>query len=303
MSDLYGHQGVGEPEVDFWQQYWATGFRAPGVTLPSIDGYPSLTIPLLIVDGLSRCKPGTFGTQGIELRPDYVGVNGDRGPGTPVPTSANRYNRKAKIMKKHICLALFLAVTLHEGLAQNAPIKIVPNKISTTERVPKYLLYRYFLGWANSLDEKATAAGVTDSRKFAEPFSRQTDMADAKVDILRRESKLMMNELRAQDVKASVVIRTYRVKAMLAAKLGQPLPPIPEELGRLQQVRTAMLIQRFVRMREQLGPEASSRLERYLTDEFAPHISDKVLEKPELHRPFRSEAGSSSLSESAAAPK
>jgi hypothetical protein len=81
MDDLYSQQAP-KPEVDYWQQYWATGFNAPGLLLPNIPGLPSATIPLMIKDMKSGCKTGFFGTQGIELRSDYVGVNGDHGPGT-----------------------------------------------------------------------------------------------------------------------------------------------------------------------------------------------------------------------------
>jgi len=84
MRDYYG-QLVAQPEVDYWQQYWATGFNVPpqGFSLPAIPGYSGLTVPLMIKDKLSKCSSGFFGTQGVELRSDYVGINGDKGPRTP----------------------------------------------------------------------------------------------------------------------------------------------------------------------------------------------------------------------------
>jgi hypothetical protein len=86
MKDFYQNQLIfgGNPEVDYWQQYYVTGFNAPGFSLP---GVPTLgpiqnAIPLMILSPNPNL-PGActfFGTQGIALRADYVGVNGDHGP-------------------------------------------------------------------------------------------------------------------------------------------------------------------------------------------------------------------------------
>ena len=92
MLYAYGQQ-VAQPEVDFWQQYWATGFNAstiPGLpTLPSYTGatLPGIgpSIPLMIKDYRSATKKGFFGTQGVALRSDYVGINGDTGPSEVCP--------------------------------------------------------------------------------------------------------------------------------------------------------------------------------------------------------------------------
>jgi hypothetical protein len=86
MTDLYQNRAVfgGYPEVDFLHQYYATGFKAPELTLPGVPtlGPVQNAIPLMILSPnpniLGACR--YFGTLGVALRADYVGINGDRGP-------------------------------------------------------------------------------------------------------------------------------------------------------------------------------------------------------------------------------
>jgi hypothetical protein len=83
MEDRYSttdlaHRPADETEVDFWQQYWATGFNAPGLTLPgiSISGCPLNAIPLMILGPNDPIQPTGcryYGTQGVVLRSDYIG--------------------------------------------------------------------------------------------------------------------------------------------------------------------------------------------------------------------------------------
>ena len=82
MSDNYQISPTDSNAVSFWQRYWASGFNAPNFTPPLISGYPSGIVPLMILDLTSKCKTGLFGTQGMYLNYNYVGVNGDTGPGT-----------------------------------------------------------------------------------------------------------------------------------------------------------------------------------------------------------------------------
>jgi hypothetical protein len=82
MTDYYG-QHFPQPEVDYWQQYWATGFNAPGLVAPSLPAYSNalgLAVPLMIKDYSSTSHQGVFATQGVELNSAYVGINGDGGP-------------------------------------------------------------------------------------------------------------------------------------------------------------------------------------------------------------------------------
>jgi len=83
MDDIYQISPFSNYEVDEWQQYWATDYNPPTtLALPAIPGFPANTIPLMIKDYMNKCRPGMFSTQGIEIRSDYIGVNGDTGPGT-----------------------------------------------------------------------------------------------------------------------------------------------------------------------------------------------------------------------------
>jgi len=71
---------LGEPQQQFLQQFWARDFKVPsGFTLPGIAGFPTPTIPLLIVDGISKAHKGLFGSLGDVQTQRYVGINGDNG--------------------------------------------------------------------------------------------------------------------------------------------------------------------------------------------------------------------------------
>jgi hypothetical protein len=84
MADDLEQRSPGQPEQDALQQFWAYGFPAPaGFSLPSkpalASGYPALTIPLIIKDGISTTDPGDFGTLGNVYTQSYIGINGDNG--------------------------------------------------------------------------------------------------------------------------------------------------------------------------------------------------------------------------------
>jgi hypothetical protein len=93
LDDEYSTRGLfADPttEVDFLQQYWASGFVAPGLNLPGIalPGYPANAVPLMILSPNAPALPTGcryFGTQGIKLRGDYIGFNGDAGPNGTCP--------------------------------------------------------------------------------------------------------------------------------------------------------------------------------------------------------------------------
>jgi hypothetical protein len=179
-----------------------------------------------------------------------------------------------------ILTAVACGFVLQELRAQEPVAKIAPVEVSKSQRVPEYLLYRHFLGWVHVLDEKALATGARDAYQFATPFAASAGLTNADVDTLRNEATALTDELRFQDAQAYAIINAYRAKAIEAAKQGKPLPPVPMEIHQLQQARTALLVQHFVQMQQQLGPAASSRLHRYLTREFAPHVSEKLLAQP-----------------------
>ena len=189
--------------------------------------------------------------------------------------------RRIRIMKKLIILAaLIYGLAFQKANAQESVAKIAPVEISKSQRVPEYLLYRHFLGWVHALDEKASATGARDAYQFAVPFAAAAGLTNADVDTLRNEATALTGELAHHDAQATAIIKAYRAKAIAAAKQGTSLPPVPAEIHQLQQARTAILVQHFVRMQQQLGSETSSRLNRYLTHEFAPHVSEKILAQP-----------------------
>ena len=193
--------------------------------------------------------------------------------------------RVTDTMRNTILSGLLCAMSLQAILAQAPTSTIVPTELSKSPRVPTYLLYRHFLGWVNTLDNNATASGTTDMYKFAEPFAVPVRLTNQNIDLLRNEARALVDDLHRQDARAFEVITAYRSKAVEAAKFGQPLPPLPAEVHQLQQERTALLVQYFARMQQQLGPEVALRFDHYLTREFAPHTREQILRQPssELH--------------------
>ena len=87
FTDLYSMQQLfGNPVVYYWQQYYASGFNAPGLSLPGIPnvvGAPQIAVPLMILSPNDPVNPTGcrfFGTQAVKLSNPQVGINGDAGP-------------------------------------------------------------------------------------------------------------------------------------------------------------------------------------------------------------------------------
>jgi hypothetical protein len=163
--------------------------------------------------------------------------------------------------------------------AQTAPIPPEAAKISRSKSVPipKYLVYRHFLAWANNLDKKAV--GASDAYQFAKPFAH-ADLENSDLDALRKEARALDSELAEHDGKANAIIAEYRRKAQDAVRQGQGLPAPPAELHDLQTMRTALLVQHMVNLQSALGPEKSAELDAYVGREFVPHLSLKPLARP-----------------------
>jgi len=163
--------------------------------------------------------------------------------------------------------------------AQTALGSLEAAKISASKSapIPKYLVYRHFLGWVNDLDKKN--AGATDAYQFAQPFAR-ANLENSDVDALRKEAKALDSSLAETDGKAKAIIADYRRKGQDALREGKDLPAAPAELRQLQAMRTAILVQHMVNIRSALGPEKSANLDAYLSREFVPHISLKPLVQP-----------------------
>lgn len=163
--------------------------------------------------------------------------------------------------------------------AQTAAASLKAAEISTSKSmpIPKYLVYRHFLAWANDLDKKAV--GASDAYQFAKPFAR-AHLENSDLDALRKEARALDSALAEHDGKANAIIAEYRIKAQDSARQGKGLPPLPAELHELPAMRTAILVQHMVNLQSALGPEKSAELDAYLGREFVPHLSLKPLARP-----------------------
>lgn len=145
--------------------------------------------------------------------------------------------------------------------------------------IPKFLVYRHFLGSVNDLNNKAVAAGASDPYKFAEPFQR-ANLETADLDVILKEARALDSDLGQHGEKVKAVVAEYRARAQNAVSNGLPLPPAPSEVRQLQAMRTAILVQHMTSVQAALGPPKTAQLDAFLEHEFAPHISLKALARP-----------------------
>ncbi len=61
------------------QQFYAQDFDFSGFSYPNIDGYSKPTVPLLVVDAMSKTSKGIFGTLGLTILSSLVTINNDKG--------------------------------------------------------------------------------------------------------------------------------------------------------------------------------------------------------------------------------
>jgi hypothetical protein len=177
-------------------------------------------------------------------------------------------------MKSSIYCLIVLAGTAALAVAQT-PIasEFLTAHPAAGQSLPSYVLYHHFLGWVNSIGNSGTDANVGNTRALRNALPARIDLSDKDLQFLRSEAHSLIPDLQARDKKAAAIVSEYRKNASLALERGQPLPSVPPELVRLQQERTAVLVQHYVRMQTSMGREAKSQLDHYLKNEFAPHVS------------------------------
>jgi hypothetical protein len=183
----------------------------------------------------------------------------------------NNANTSEQIMK-HLIAAFILASASLMGQTT----EIVTVGPSASVRIPKHLIYQHFLAMVSDLDNKATAAGATDPYQFAQPFARAR-FENADLDLMRTEARALIADLKNVDQKAKLFIDDYRARAKAAASQGQPVPPLPPDLRRLEKERTAVSINHMMTLRTSLGPATTAHLEAYFAREIAPHLSLRAL--------------------------
>jgi hypothetical protein len=139
--------------------------------------------------------------------------------------------------------------------------------------MPSYVLYRHFLGWVNSIGGADPKTNASNFQVLRKNLPEHVELADTDLQFLRSEALLLNSELQDRDSKAALIVAKYRKQAASAVQKGQPLPPVPLELKQLQQERTSVLVQHYVKMQSSLSTIAKLQLDNYLHNEFAPHVS------------------------------
>jgi hypothetical protein len=195
------------------------------------------------------------------------------------PLKNQKISRSVMMKAGHIMLigASSMGICLCQSTAPAA--SIITAQRASSPALPPYLVYRHFLAWVNQLDKDATASGAGDPYKFAEPFSR-ANLQHQQLDILRDAAHRLDADLQRHQARAQLIINRYRQEAKKALAQGESLPPAPPEIHALERERTALLIQHYVTLRADLGPDASAQLDGYLGHEFAPHMKLKRMAAP-----------------------
>jgi hypothetical protein len=101
----------------------------------------------------------------------------------------------------------------------------------------------------------AKKRGVADSYAFVNPFAQSLGFKSNELEIIRKHARRHTDELTQQDAKAAAVIKAYRQSAMAAVRSGQPSPPAPAQIQKLEQQKTAMMIHHYVMFRSEVGQE------------------------------------------------
>lgn len=180
------------------------------------------------------------------------------------------------MIKTAILLGACFALPSFAQSTTNSPQLTTASK-SQSPVLPSYVVYHHFLEWTDALDRDTKRRGITDPYAFAQPFSRSLGFNNHELDLIRKHAKLLGDDLAQQDAKATAVITAYRQSALTAIQAGQTLPPAPAAIRELDQQKIAMMIHHYVLFRNELGQAQSSKLDGYLSREFAPHINVKPL--------------------------
>jgi hypothetical protein len=124
---------------------------------------------------------------------------------------------------------------------------------------------------------------------------RNAALSDVHLGILGRESMALEEDLRRQDAKAAVTIREFRASLVEAYTAGRPLPDLPLAVKQLQHGKDVILRVHLTSLESKLGPEASRRLDDYVSHEIAPHIRSRAINAQRDHNPERSPLPSFSI--------
>ena len=179
-------------------------------------------------------------------------------------------------------LAVCQETTLAQKTAAQSTTRTKPGP------VPLPLLYRHFFAYQNHLDRAASTldkqgkngAGLRDH------FQKKLEFTDEQFALVRDTALRLESELQKVDAKAKAIIDSTRA-AFPHATMSQPetLPPVPPELTKLQEERNALIEHETTSLKDQLGAEASAKLDSFLQKEFSQTVTTHGVQLPRPHDP------------------
>jgi hypothetical protein len=160
-----------------------------------------------------------------------------------------------------------VALTLSRDAATEHPQVGSRGRPAPPAGVPEHVAYEFLFRRSVFFRERAASAGKPQA---VDPTpGREAGLRDEHARALDKIAAACLEEVKAQDERARVVINSYRARYPgRVVPPGQSLPPPPPELEAMQRERDAMLLRGRDRLREALGEKEFARLSEFVMRRF-----------------------------------
>lgn len=151
--------------------------------------------------------------------------------------------------------------------------------------VPLNHLYWHFLLLQNHLDRVAAAQEQhgQDGSAVRNYYKQRLGFTDSQFAVVRNAGLQLEPELKAIAAEVKTVIDTDRARHPRVLASPRDLPPVPPELGVLQQKHEAAIESAVHKLKVALGTEGATKLETFLTREFVHNVTAHSVELPHPH--------------------
>lgn len=174
--------------------------------------------------------------------------------------------------KKHlvaaVCVTLFLvlALTLSRQAATERA-QVSGRRPATPGGLPEHVAYEFLFRRSVFFRGRAASAGKPQS--LDPTLGREAGLRDEHIGVLDEIAAACLQEVKAQDEKARVLINSYRARyPARTLPQGQSLPPPPPELEAMQRERDAILLRGRDHLREALGESGFTRFSEFVMRRF-----------------------------------
>ena len=188
------------------------------------------------------------------------------------------------------CLAISLLITAQtiRSITPNAVISSSTVAVSKDEKIPDYLVYRYFLGHVNHLDKQADelAKQGKNPDELRNYYKKKLSLSEAEAALLKQLASDLETQLGVQDGKAKQFIANER-KRFPNGKLPSrdALPKVPQELAKMQQDRDELIKSKMSQCKSSLSVAANGKIDRFLSEEFVKNLKVQGVGIPRSHNP------------------